>query len=263
MTRRYCAVAAAAGAGFGESRVVGRRVRRRFGLAGGVGGVCSDATLHALLAVRSGSIAARRQRRSGGRRLVGRAGSRRAQRRGLLAAAADVQPVLDALRPAGNPAEDAARRLARGRGERDGRRGRALPSSAAEASTAGGAALATRRLAASAAAILTAAGAGLRIAEDDLLRASRERVRVALVLVAGEDRILPAVGIDEADRLDARGDQIGDLGVVLLLLLRDQRLDVFVARERRAGLTRGDVALRASRRTRSACRRPSPTVRPW
>ena len=42
MTRRYCAGAAAAGAGFDEllSSDAGPA---RFGLAGGVGGVCSDA----------------------------------------------------------------------------------------------------------------------------------------------------------------------------------------------------------------------------
>src|SRR5580698_1570253 len=82
------------------------------------------------------------------------------------------------------------------------------------------------------------------IAEDDLLRTARERVRVAYVLVAGESWILAPVGINQMDRLHTGRSQLSDLGLVLVFLLRDQRLDGLITFERRARFAAGNLVLR-------------------
>src|ERR1700733_9074841 len=70
------------------------------------------------------------------------------------------------------------------------------------------------------------------VAEDDFLGSARQRLRVAYVLIAGESRILAAIGVNKMDRLDAGRDQFGDLGLVLVFFLGDERLNVLIALKR-------------------------------
>src|SRR6185312_7005834 len=146
------------------------------GRAGGAGGAWSDAMF------RSWS------RRGGGNRLNG-TGRGRLNRRERGLAAAKMQPSLDILRPAGQAAEDSARWVRRRRDGRD--RNRRGPS---RLGLDGRGRRGARR-----ALLFRVSGGdlhdgGLRpVVKNDLLRRVGQRVRVARVLVAGEDRILAAV----------------------------------------------------------------------
>ena len=169
-------------------------------------------------------LAARRQRRVGENRLIriGRE-SLNGRRRGILAA--KMQPSLDILGPAGQSAQHSAglvrwRRDGRDR-HRGGLRRRSLDGRGRNAR--GG-----RRT------LLLRVGHGDlhyrrrrlgAVVENDLLRRGRQRVWIARILVAREDRILAAVSVNQANGLDAGRGQFGDLGLVLFRLFRDQRLD--------------------------------------
>jgi hypothetical protein len=82
------------------------------------------------------------------------------------------------------------------------------------------------------------------LVKHDILWTRGEGVGIAGVLVAGENRILPAVGVNRSDRFHAGGNELRHLRLVLAFLLGHGSFDIVVVVERGAALHRRNRFIR-------------------